>query len=629
MGVSALCDIKPPSTKMKMFKRVKRRLGLAGRGISGGQNVTNNLPPLLFHEVHGGNIVITRDGTVARRVESFCKGVAFSDRPVKIAEKIYLKFVGVSNNWSGVLRFGFTSHDPSTMRYCLPKYACPDLTNKPGYWAKALAEKLCEKDAVLYYYVTVGGDVYFGVNGEEKGIFFSGVDTRGQLWAMLDIYGNSTAVQFIDPRQNLNNSQRRRHPQQNPGVIVGQQQQRNSTPSIVQHQDEVEHLILPQLAGLTVHQSSPHQQHHSPQPVVAVEAPDDSCLDDLPAPLPLRFQHPSLKFIPLPLHKTRGRNVRLSADRCIAARTETEFCQGYVFTGRPLALGERIVVQILATEPLYLGALAMGLTSCDPATLGPNNLPDDSDVLLDRPEYWVVSKDVATGPVRGDELSFVITRSGEVQMAKNGGDPVTLMHVDQSLTLWAFFDVYGSTQSIRVLSSAIPVQQHSKCNSCTPSSRAVVPVSAQQERCCPVTVATAPSAGGGTVLVVNLPPPSQNAVVQSSQYPPSTHNSPHLPTYSPTYVEPVGSTSYSTINSTSDGMREWVETSINNSTLTSGGGPSDCSVCYERPVDSVLYTCGHMCMCYECSVQQWRGKGCGHCPICRAVIHDVIRAFKS
>ncbi|XP_073998222.1 E3 ubiquitin-protein ligase neur isoform X4 [Rhodnius prolixus] len=620
MGVSPLFDIKSPTAKMKMFKRVKKRLGL-GKGVSSGQNVTNNLPPLLFHEVHGGNIMISRDGTVARRIESFCKGVAFSDRPVKIAEKIYLKFVGVSNNWSGVLRFGFTNHDPSTMRYCLPKYACPDLTNKPGYWAKALAERLCEKDAVLFYYVTVAGDVHFGVNGEEKGVFFSGVDTRGQLWAMLDIYGNSTAVQFVDPRQNLNNTQRRRHTQQPQGNVGNQQ--RNST-QIVQHQDEVEQLILPQLAGLTVHQSTPHQHHNQQQPVVAVDAPEDATnFEDLPTPLPLRYQHPSMKFVPLPFHRTRGRNLRLSADRCIASRSETEFCQGYVFTGRPLALGEKIVVQVLATEPLYLGALAMGLTSCDPSTLGPNNLPDDADILLDRPEYWVVSKDVATGPLRGDELAFVITSSGEVQMSKNGGQPVTIMHVDQSLTLWAFFDVYGTTQAIRLLTSALPPVQH---QSCGPASRAVV--ATPQERCCPVTVATAPSAGGGTVLVVNLPPPSQNAA-QSNPYPPITHSSPHQPTYSPTYIEPVGGTSYSTLDPTADGIREWVETSINNSTLSSGGGPSDCSVCYERPVDSVLYTCGHMCMCFECSVQQWRGKGCGHCPICRAVIKDVIRTFKS
>lgn len=56
---------------------------------------------------------------------------------------------------------------------------------------------------------------------------------------------------------------------------------------------------------------------------------------------------------------------------------------------------------------------------------------------------------------------------------------------------------------------------------------------------------------------------------------------------------------------------------------------SECSICYERPIDSVLYMCGHMCMCFECAVQQWRGKGGGHCPMCRAVIRDVIRTYKS
>lgn len=49
---------------------------------------TNNLPPLLFHNVHGENIRISRDGTVARRAESFCKGIAFSSRPVKVNEKV-------------------------------------------------------------------------------------------------------------------------------------------------------------------------------------------------------------------------------------------------------------------------------------------------------------------------------------------------------------------------------------------------------------------------------------------------------------------------------------------------------------------------------------------------------------
>lgn len=121
-----------------------------------------------------------------------------------------VKFLEVSNNWSGVIRFGFTSNDPSNLRYGLPKYACPDLTNKPGYWAKALAERFAERDAVLFYYVTATGDVHFGIDKEEKGVFFSGVDTRGPLWALFDVYGNSTGIELVDERTPLNNSRRNR-----------------------------------------------------------------------------------------------------------------------------------------------------------------------------------------------------------------------------------------------------------------------------------------------------------------------------------------------------------------------------------------------------------------------------------
>ncbi|KAG8266890.1 protein neuralized isoform X2 [Homalodisca vitripennis] len=553
---------------------------------SGNNGGTNNLPPVLFHQVHGDNIRISRDGVVARRAESFCKGVTFTNRPIKISEKVYVKFLDVSNNWSGVIRFGFTCNDPSNLRHALPKYACPDLTNKAGYWAKALAERFCERDTVLFYYVTHAGDVHFGINGEEKGIFFSGVETRGQLWAMIDVYGNSTAIELLDARHQLNNS-RRSLPVSSGDVSP-----------------DVDRLIMPSMAALSI-QSSPRIEDVSEQ-----------------VPPPPRFQQPGAHFSPLPFHRTRGRNVRLSNDRCIASRIDTEFCQGYVFTARPVQLGERIVIQILATEPMYLGALALGLTSCDPSTLQSCDLPDDSDLLLDRPEYWVVSKDVANCPQRGDELAFCITHAGEVQMSKNGGPPSVLMHVDQSLTLWAFLDVYGSTQKIRVLGSSIIEPPRPVCSSpapVVPSSSRALRVSLPEPGRCAEVVQLGNGVGGGTVLVVNLPPPSTPAPTPALA-PAPTSSATLLSTYSHTYIEPV-SQSYSTLDS--PGMREWAETSV------SAPAGSECSICYERTIDSVLYMCGHMCMCYDCAVQQWRGKGGGHCPLCRAVIRDVIRTYKS
>lgn len=454
----------------------------------------NNLPPLQFHQVHGDNIRICRDGTMAKRYESFCKGITFSARPVKINERVYVKFSEISNNWSGVIRFGFTYNDPATLRNSLPKYACPDLTNKPGYWAKALNERFCERDNILFYYVTPAGDVHFGINGEEKGVFINGVETRGPLWTLIDIYGNCSAIEFLDSR------------------IYMYQQQNHSRRSGEALLDS----IIPTFQSVNISEETPAVIHRS-------------CGDIN------RWCGNSNGLNPIAFHRTKGRNIGLSSDRLIATRADTEFCQGYVFTARPLRIGEKIIVQILRTEHMYVGGLALGLTSCDPGSLQSTDLPDDSDMLLDRPEYWVVSKDVAAAPVRGDEICFCVTTNGEVQISKNGGPASVVMHVDQSLQLWAFLDVYGSTQSVRIFSqsigSALPTSPR-RLQIPMPSSESVnslnSQVSQQSENQRKVAQMAAqrlisvPATGdmilqtGGTVLVVNLPPTHSTEVLPTA-----------------------------------------------------------------------------------------------------------------
>jgi protein neuralized len=71
------------------------------------------------------------------------------------------------------------------------------------------------------------------------------------------------------------------------------------------------------------------------------------------------------------------------------------------------------VSQILGVDRSFIGGLGFGLTACDPATMTVANLPDDADMLLDRPEYWVVNKDVCRTPEVGDELAFAVTSEGE------------------------------------------------------------------------------------------------------------------------------------------------------------------------------------------------------------------------
>ncbi|XP_074597454.1 E3 ubiquitin-protein ligase neur [Brevipalpus obovatus] len=484
---------------------------------------TSSSSSLGFHSVHGENIRLSTDGRSAKRGESFCDGIVFSDRPVRVNEVISVKFLECSSTWSGALRFGFTNTDPIQLRTNLPKYACPELTNKPGNNAKALSERYSVPNTVLSYFCDEHGKVHYSINGEDKGIYLIDVDVSRPFWCLMDIYGFTIAIQLIDSPQ--------------PSINV-KENNNNITPK---------NNIYMEL--------SPREIKKEPLPQV----------------------YKNSNSSPLPFHRTRGCNVKLSSDGCLAERNDSHYSRGYVFSQRPLRIGEKMAVQVLKTDQLYAGSLAFGLTTCNPAILSGNDLPDDPHTLLDRPEYWIVIKDVANAPVAGDEIAFKITETGQVQMSVNRQPPKTLMHVDQSQSFYAFFDLYGSTIKIRSLGSIRDNQ----------------PLKQKQ----------------------NLPSQSDaQDYYNLSHYvstPRATDNT--INTYGG--LKPVNCT-YSTIQHCRSDSED-----------SSSSDAAACTVCFEQPINCALYTCGHMCMCYDCAYKQWKRQGAGRCPICRARIMDVIRTY--
>lgn len=50
-----------------------------------------------------------------------------------------------------------------------------------------------------------------------------------------------------------------------------------------------------------------------------------------------------------------------------------------------------------------------------------------------------------------------------------------------------------------------------------------------------------------------------------------------------------------------------------------------CAVCLDRRIDSLLYSCGHMCTCAQCG-RQLIAHG-ETCPVCRAPVRDVVVAY--
>lgn len=100
--------------------------------------------------------------------------------------------------WSGALRLGFTSKDPSRINPDnLPKYACPDLVSQSGFWAKALPEEFANEGSIIAFWVDKKGRVFYRINESSPMLFFSGVRTAEPLWAIIDVYGLTRGVQLL------------------------------------------------------------------------------------------------------------------------------------------------------------------------------------------------------------------------------------------------------------------------------------------------------------------------------------------------------------------------------------------------------------------------------------------------
>ncbi|KAH6932355.1 hypothetical protein HPB50_004884 [Hyalomma asiaticum] len=55
---------------------------------------------------------------------------------------------------------------------------------------------------------------------------------------------------------------------------------------------------------------------------------------------------------------------------------------------------------------------------------------------------------------------------------------------------------------------------------------------------------------------------------------------------------------------------------------------TDCRICFEKPIESVLINCGHSLTCHDCGMKLLQGRD-PQCPVCRQRIANVIRIFKA
>ncbi|XP_072447055.1 E3 ubiquitin-protein ligase NEURL1B isoform X1 [Chiloscyllium punctatum] len=513
-------------------------------------------PPRFHSQAKGKNVRLDSHFRKATRKNSFCNGVTFSNRPVHLYEKVRLRLSVVLHGWSGALRFGFTSHDPSQMSSAdIPKYACPDLVTRPGFWAKALPERFALKDNVLAFWVDRHGRVFYNVNDEDPVLFQCGINVSGPLWALIDIYGITQEVQMLESMFAETITSARLNTARLNSCLP-----QTSHDNANFNNNELENsVVVAKITNLNVGevQSLAADNHNLP-----------CCTNRR-----LRSRGlPSFLDTDLHFHHIRGPDITLSQDRMGACTNWKESTRTLVFSDRPLHIGETLYVEVGHLGLPYYGALLFGVTSCDPSNLRTNELPADPDFLLDRKEYWVVYRGFSV-PNSGDIFSFTILPNGELHHRVNGINVGMLVFVDTTQSLWVFFSLHGVVNQLRILGTS---------------------------QSSPADVSPSGSPGGShydsdsdMAFSVNR---SSSASESSLVTAPS---SPLSPQFSPSFSPPEPPSSKN----------------------------GECAVCFDSEVDTVIYTCGHMCLCYDCGLKLKKQiNAC--CPICRRVIKDVIKIYR-
>uniref|UniRef100_A0A1A7XR56 E3 ubiquitin-protein ligase NEURL1 n=1 Tax=Iconisemion striatum TaxID=60296 RepID=A0A1A7XR56_9TELE len=526
--------------------------------------------PLLFHpNAKGSQIVMDLAQKMVKRQASFCNAITFSNRPITLYEQVRLKITKKQCCWSGALRLGFTSKDPSRMNpENLPKYACPDLVSQSGFWAKALPEEFANEGNVLAFWVDKKGRVFYRINESSPMLFFSGVRTSEPLWALIDVYGLTRGVQLLDSEIVP------------PDCLRPRSFTTVRSSSLRREADDSR--LSVSLCDLNLQQGDggPAHGHSHRHTLHLASASSSTC------PIPqnsLNSQQssllPSALDSDLHFHQLRGAHIKTLDEHTVARSEHAREERTLVFTNRPLRIGETVFIKVTKSSPARSGSLSYGVTSCDPAVLRPSDLPYNPEALVDRKEFWAVCR-VPTPLQSSDILGFLVNQEGEVILSHNGTNVGMQVCVDNSRPLWMFFGLHGAVTQLRILGSTHLGDPRATSNPSSPSSSPHTP----------------------SALGSGVSDPVLNGGLCSAAYCSSsggtTPSSPVSVPKSPTFPA---------------GREPWSD---------------ECSICYENTVDTVIYTCGHMCLCYTCGLKLKKmSNAC--CPICRRQIKDIIKTYRS
>lgn len=154
-----------------------------------------------IHEIHHPNIILLHNNTIAKRKdEDVNNGICFSNRSLKIGEKIYIRIAETCARWSSSVDFGFTNTDPTRNTEMLK-----------GSLIRIDKKKVLEQLQIFpainnVICISINNDATISCSINDRIQFtkkFTYLSVQDPIWLVIDLLGNTRAIEISAKKPNI------------------------------------------------------------------------------------------------------------------------------------------------------------------------------------------------------------------------------------------------------------------------------------------------------------------------------------------------------------------------------------------------------------------------------------------
>jgi hypothetical protein len=150
-----------------------------------------------FNKVHGPEINLFDNDTLASRYEGCCHSICFSEFPLRVGETLHFNITEIETGWMANLNVGIFYRDPTDIPLNDLVACYANITEFFNDSRVFIFDKFYSSNNVYEFRIDKEGVAYLFPNVTVDDVVFRGVDVTKSFWAIFNVYGDSKAVKLL------------------------------------------------------------------------------------------------------------------------------------------------------------------------------------------------------------------------------------------------------------------------------------------------------------------------------------------------------------------------------------------------------------------------------------------------